>query len=91
MALHQGGVTWFVEKRILDRLPEQGAEVGIHVGDHGKWTLRIEPAGDPLRAEPEVRWFPPADPYIAAYRKDEEAQDEDDRVDSDPSRQEDRA
>ena len=65
------GITWFLEKRILDRLPEGGAELEIHMGDHGKWRIGIESLPYEPGTEPAIRWFPPADPYIQAYRQDE--------------------
>jgi hypothetical protein len=64
------GIAWFIEKRIIDRLPEQGAELEIHMGDHGAWRIGIEPAPGDGQGELPKRWFPPADPYVLAYRTD---------------------
>jgi hypothetical protein len=69
------GLTWYVEKRVLDRLPEDGAEIEIHMGDHGKWRIGIEPLPCDPGTEPETRWFPPADPYMPAYKQGEETQE----------------
>jgi hypothetical protein len=65
------GLTWFLEKRVYDRVPEEGEELEIHVGEYGTWKLGIEPLPEGERGDPVVRRFPPADPYIRAYREQE--------------------
>ncbi len=69
---YDSGVAWFVEKRMIDRLPQAGSVVEVQMGDHGRFTLEIRPNPDCAGAPPEIRWFPPADPYMEAYCSNED-------------------
>jgi hypothetical protein len=53
----------------MDRLPSAGADLGIQMGDHGTFAISLRQEPDGTGGAPEIRWFPPADPYMTAYRQ----------------------
>lgn len=40
----------------------------IQMGDFGSFTVSFHPRTEGEFEDPEIRWFPPADPYMKAFR-----------------------
>ncbi|MHC5082181.1 MAG: hypothetical protein ACYTHN_24515 [Planctomycetota bacterium] len=58
----------------MERVPLEEAVLEIQMGDRGKFTVSLCPPLDGTGEAPKMRWFPPADPYMAAYRDEKRGQ-----------------
>ena len=52
---------------MLDRLPPEGADIEIKMGDFGAFKVCFRQSTGDEGHGVETRWFPPADPYMKAF------------------------